>query len=184
MILIAIFAPWLGTVDPTALAPAKRHARSRRRYTGSARDMLGRDVYSRVMYGARVSLIVGFSVASLASVDGHVHRPGLRLHPLAGCHRHAGDGRADVDPADPAGDRADGADPRVGAERDHRHQHRRIPPRVAAGPRRGAIAARAAVCGGGDRVRHARAGDHLEAHPAEHAGAADGATPRSSAPRR
>jgi peptide/nickel transport system permease protein len=33
-------------------------------------DMLGRDVYSRVMYGTRVSLIVGFSVALLASAIG------------------------------------------------------------------------------------------------------------------
>jgi peptide/nickel transport system permease protein len=33
-------------------------------------DMLGRDVYSRVLYGARVSLIVGFSVAFCAAVVG------------------------------------------------------------------------------------------------------------------
>ncbi|MBV9970240.1 MAG: ABC transporter permease, partial [Xanthobacteraceae bacterium] len=33
-------------------------------------DMLGRDIYSRVLYGARVSLTVGLSVAILASVVG------------------------------------------------------------------------------------------------------------------
>jgi peptide/nickel transport system permease protein len=69
MVLIAIFAPLLFTVDPTALAPAKRtRPPSALFWFGS--DMLGRDVYSRVLYGARVSLTVGFSVAALASIIG------------------------------------------------------------------------------------------------------------------
>lgn len=69
MILIAIFAPLLWTVDPTALSTARRtRAPSELYWFGT--DMLGRDVYSRVTYGARVSLIVGFSVAILSSVIG------------------------------------------------------------------------------------------------------------------
>ena len=69
MALIGIFAPLLGTVDPTALATARRtRAPSAEYWFGS--DMLGRDIYSRVLYGARVSLTVGFSVALLASVVG------------------------------------------------------------------------------------------------------------------
>jgi peptide/nickel transport system permease protein len=69
MVLIALFAPWLGTVDPTALAPARRtRAPSVEYWFGT--DMLGRDIYSRVLYGARVSLAVGFSVALLASLAG------------------------------------------------------------------------------------------------------------------
>jgi peptide/nickel transport system permease protein len=69
MVLTAIFAPYLGTVDPTALAPAKRTREpSAQFWFGS--DMLGRDVYSRVIYGARISLIVGFSVATIASIMG------------------------------------------------------------------------------------------------------------------
>jgi peptide/nickel transport system permease protein len=69
LVLIALFAPWLGTVDPTALAPAQRtRAPSAAHWFGT--DMLGRDLYSRVIYGARVSLTVGFSVAACASVIG------------------------------------------------------------------------------------------------------------------
>lgn len=69
MLCIAIFAPFLGTKDPTALAPALRTREpSAEFWFGS--DMLGRDVYSRVLYGARVSLLVGFSVAFFASVIG------------------------------------------------------------------------------------------------------------------
>ncbi len=80
MILIAILAPYLGTVDPTALAPAKRtRAPSAQFWFGT--DMLGRDVYSRVIYGSRISLIVGFAVAAVASALGTLHRPGLGVHP-------------------------------------------------------------------------------------------------------
>ena len=69
MIFIAIFAPYLGTVDPTTLAPSKRTREpSALFWFGS--DMLGRDIYSRVLFGTRVSLLVGFSVAFLASVIG------------------------------------------------------------------------------------------------------------------
>ena len=69
MIFIAIFAPYLGTVDPTALAPAKRTRPPSELYWFGT-DMLGRDVYSRVLYGARVSLIVGFGVALASAVIG------------------------------------------------------------------------------------------------------------------
>ncbi len=69
MVLIAILAPYLWTVDPTALAPARRTREPSAQYWFGT-DMLGRDVYSRVMYGARVSLIVGFAVALLSSVIG------------------------------------------------------------------------------------------------------------------
>lgn len=71
LILMAIFAPWLGTKDPTALSPIHRtRAPSELFWFGS--DLLGRDVYSRVIYGARVSLIVGFSVAFLATLFGTI----------------------------------------------------------------------------------------------------------------
>ena len=69
MVLIAILAPYLGTKDPTALAPARRTREPSALYWFGT-DMLGRDVYSRVLYGSRVSLLVGFSVAFCASVLG------------------------------------------------------------------------------------------------------------------
>jgi len=66
IVLAAVLAPLLFTVDPTALAPARRtRPPSADHWFGT--DMLGRDIYSRVVYGARVSLIVGFAVALLAS---------------------------------------------------------------------------------------------------------------------
>jgi peptide/nickel transport system permease protein len=69
MLAIAIFAPYLGTVDPTTLNTARRtRAPSPEFWFGT--DMLGRDIYSRVLYGARVSLTVGFSVAIFASLAG------------------------------------------------------------------------------------------------------------------
>ncbi|WP_420101198.1 ABC transporter permease [Bosea sp. (in: a-proteobacteria)] len=69
MALVAIFAPLLGTVDPTAISPARRTRVPSELYWFGT-DMLGRDVYSRVIYGARVSLVVGFAVAVFASVVG------------------------------------------------------------------------------------------------------------------
>ncbi len=66
---MAVFAPYLGTVDPTALAPARRTRPPSAQYWFGT-DMLGRDVYSRVIYGSRVSMQVGFSVAVLSSAAG------------------------------------------------------------------------------------------------------------------
>jgi peptide/nickel transport system permease protein len=71
LILMAVCAPLLGTTDPSALAPSKRTRPPSADYWFGS-DMMGRDIYSRVIYGARVSLIVGFSVAILASLAGLV----------------------------------------------------------------------------------------------------------------
>ncbi|MCU4182314.1 ABC transporter permease [Bosea sp. BH3] len=69
MALIGILAPLLWTVDPTAISPARRTRVPSELYWFGT-DMLGRDIYSRVIYGARVSLLVGFSVAVLSSIVG------------------------------------------------------------------------------------------------------------------
>jgi peptide/nickel transport system permease protein len=71
MIGMAVFAPYLATVDPQALSPIRRLKWPSAQYWFGT-DMLGRDVYSRTIYGARVSLIVGISVALLSTSIGLV----------------------------------------------------------------------------------------------------------------
>jgi peptide/nickel transport system permease protein len=66
MLVMAVFAPYLNTVDPQALSPIKRLRWPSAQYWFGT-DMLGRDVYSRTVYGARVSLTVGISVALLST---------------------------------------------------------------------------------------------------------------------
>jgi peptide/nickel transport system permease protein len=85
MLLIAILAPFLGTVDPTRIDPAARNKKpgteitmrlddgtTVKRVAIMGTDSLGRDVYSRVLYGTRVSLAVGISVALVAIAIGVV----------------------------------------------------------------------------------------------------------------
>ena len=65
----ALAAPWLGTVDPILIDPTQRlKGPSAEHWFGT--DRFGRDLYSRVLYGGRVSLIVGVSVALMATVIG------------------------------------------------------------------------------------------------------------------
>jgi peptide/nickel transport system permease protein len=69
MILIALCAPWLGTVDPQAVMPIKRLKQPSGEFWFGT-DMLGRDVYSRVVYGARVSITIGLAVAIFSTLVG------------------------------------------------------------------------------------------------------------------
>ena len=83
LVLIAFAAPWLGTVDPTLFDAGSRDLRpgqsgeittldgdllKHRFIMGS--DSFGRDIYSRVVYGARVSLMVGIAAALLSLLFG------------------------------------------------------------------------------------------------------------------
>ena len=69
IVLVSMAAPWLGTVDPISINPSHRlRDASAEHWFGT--DRFGRDLYSRVMYGGRVSLIVGVSVAALSTVIG------------------------------------------------------------------------------------------------------------------
>src|SRR5262245_21214087 len=65
---VAVLAPWIAG-DPFRQAPIQRlRPPSERWWFGT--DQFGRDVFARTVYGARVSLIVGISVALIASAIG------------------------------------------------------------------------------------------------------------------
>jgi peptide/nickel transport system permease protein len=81
--IVGLLAPWLGTLDPAEINPVYRNKkpgveRTIRTDDGKqvpfvhrfGTDSLGRDVYSRVVYGARVSLIIGVTVAALSVAVG------------------------------------------------------------------------------------------------------------------
>ena len=83
LVLIALAAPWMGTVDPSLFDPASRDLLPGK--AGEITDLdgntfehtfrfgsdsFGRDIYSRVIYGTRVSLVVGLATAVVAVVFG------------------------------------------------------------------------------------------------------------------
>ncbi len=83
MLFVALIAPYMGTIDPTFIDPTNRNKKPgyattvmdesdkevhRTYWMGT--DALGRDVYSRVIYGTRISLVVGLVVAALSIVVG------------------------------------------------------------------------------------------------------------------
>ena len=83
LVALALLAPWLGTVDPSLFDPASRDLLPGQRgeittldgeilkhrfLMGS--DSFGRDIYSRVIYGTQVSLIVGLFTALVAMAFG------------------------------------------------------------------------------------------------------------------
>lgn len=83
LLILAIMAPWLGTVDPGAIDPGGRNLEpgatlivvgpegDESQHTAwFGTDNLGRDLYSRVIYGTRVSLAVGIFVAALSVTTG------------------------------------------------------------------------------------------------------------------
>jgi peptide/nickel transport system permease protein len=69
LVLLAALAPWAATRDPTALNPrAKAQPPGSGHLLGT--DEFGRDIWSRLVYGARITLVVGLTSVGLAAVAG------------------------------------------------------------------------------------------------------------------
>ncbi len=75
-IILAVFAPWLSPFDPEAssyehmLAPPGTASETGTFYLGT--DDFGRDVLTRIIYGARTALFVGFTCAIIGATVGLV----------------------------------------------------------------------------------------------------------------
>jgi len=69
-VVLALVAPWIAN-DPLSFEPLNRLKRPSAEFWFGT-DQFGRDVYSRVVYGTRISLIVGISVAGIATAIGLV----------------------------------------------------------------------------------------------------------------
>jgi peptide/nickel transport system permease protein len=68
-VIFALFAPWIAPQDPAAInLPARLDPPSRLHSFGT--DELGRDILSRVIYGARISMLVGSSVVLTSLITG------------------------------------------------------------------------------------------------------------------
>jgi len=69
LVIAALAAPWLAPYDPAAQnLPARLSPPDHAHWMGT--DELGRDIFSRILYGARVSMIVSFSVVLGAGLFG------------------------------------------------------------------------------------------------------------------
>jgi len=66
VVAVALLAPLLAGYDPQAQSTASLLPPSSGHWLGT--NQVGQDIFSRLLYGARTSLLVGFGVASLATV--------------------------------------------------------------------------------------------------------------------
>lgn len=82
LMLGAIFAPILAPHDPLKVVPMQRLLPASSEFILGT-DALGRDIFSRLIYGGRVSLIVGFAVALVSMTVG------LTIGLVAGFYRIA-----------------------------------------------------------------------------------------------
>jgi len=64
-VIFALFAPWIAPQDPASIdLPTRLAPPSATHWCGT--DELGRDIFSRLIYGSRISMLVGSSVVALS----------------------------------------------------------------------------------------------------------------------
>lgn len=68
VLLGALLAPWLAPEDPLAMSARRFAAPSASAWLGT--DQFGRDILSRLLYGARVSMAVSFAAVGMATLIG------------------------------------------------------------------------------------------------------------------
>ena len=68
VLLGALLAPWLAPEDPLAMGPRRFAPPSFSAWLGT--DQFGRDLLSRLLYGARVSIAVSFAAVGMATLIG------------------------------------------------------------------------------------------------------------------
>ncbi len=169
MMLVALLAPVLGTLDPAAIDPSRSQPHARHREHGRPPGRTGgplgaldghrqprpRRLQPRDL--RRPGVVDRGRRGRGAERRGRARdRPGRGLLPLAGRDRHARDGRPDGDPLDPARDRPGVALGRRPFDRADRDRDPGDSPGGPPGALDRALGPRGALRRGGDRTRHAQ----------------------------
>ena len=90
-LVCALFGPWIAPQSPSNIdLPLRLHPPSAAHWFGT--DELGRDIFSRVIYGARISMLVGSSVVvgiAFSGAGAGIHCRILRrlCRQIFQCHR-------------------------------------------------------------------------------------------------
>ena len=119
VLVIAVLAPWLTDADPDRLAMRYRFLSPSPEHLFGT-DNFGRSLYSRVIWGARLSMIIGVSVVAINAVLGTAIGAAAgyfrRIDNVGDAHQR----RADGVPGRAAGDRRDRGAGTFAERRDHR----------------------------------------------------------------
>jgi peptide/nickel transport system permease protein len=123
-VALALFAPWIAPHDPLATSwSAVRKAPSAAHWFGT--DEIGRDVLSRIIWGARASLLAGLVSVGISLADRRARGVDRGLRRRMDRHAHLAHNRRDArvsrSSSSPSPRRIPGAEPH---QRDDRHRHR------------------------------------------------------------